>query len=238
MERHRIFIDDSKSMRMIARAAAKKANKPLNIFKNNKAAAENIMKLKGQVDVVAKLITPLLSGIGLAKMLEKRKNTDIFLCSSFPDNLQDDIELMAKSAGISEVIRRERMMDALIEIGIECSSFKVFVHNKRMVTTEVDKDVIIVKRPVNLMSLMAHMAGKNRVFIETDTEKIKCLIKNELDNFGRRHIVVDDLELADTVFIISHFEPSIQDVNDFLRDYSIFEKDNFGNTTQLDFNYH
>lgn len=225
MHRHRVFVDGYKSMRAIAKGAAKKAGKKLFIFKDGKTALEGIRKMDGMVDVVTGLIVPGMNGIALARCLKDRPKTDIFMCSAVPDSMENKLDETAERAGIVEVLVRERMLEALAEIGIECEAFKIAVHNKRVVAAELtDKDIIIKKRPVNMMSVVTALAGRKKVFLETDGEEVRIAVNKLLDFFDNKPVFVEDIFEADTIVVVSYEDASIIDVGDYLRDFSIRER--------------
>ena len=224
MHRHRVFVDGYKSMRAVAKYAANKSKKDLTIFKNGKSALEGIRKMDGIVDVVTGLIVPGMNGIALARCLKDRPKTDVFMCSNVPADMRDRLDEIAEDAGIIEVLVRQRMLEALSEIGIESKNFGLVVHDKTVVGGAFeDKDMLVFKRPINIMSVVTALAGRGKVFFETDGEEVREAVLSLLDLFDKKPVFVDNIFEADTVAVVSFTNSRIVDVNEYLGDFSARE---------------
>jgi len=225
MERHRVFVDGYKSMRAVAKYAANKAGKDITIFKNGKCALEGIRKMDGMVDVVTGLMLPKMNGIELARCLKDRPKTEIFMCSNIPADMGERLDKIAEDAGIIEVIVRKRMLEALAEIGIEPNNFGLVVHDKTVIGGDEleDRDMLVFKRPVHIMTIVTALVGRGNVFFETDDERVREAVLNLLDLFDKKPVLVDNILEADTVAVVSFTNSRIVDVQEYLGDFSARE---------------
>ena len=180
--------------------------------------------MDGIVDVVTGLIVPGMNGIALARCLKDKPKTEIFMCSNVPVDMRERLDNIAENAGIVEVIARERMLEALAEIGIESKNFQLVVHDKTVVGGELDdKEIFVFKRPVNVMNIVTALAGRGKVFFETDDERVREAVLNMLDLFDKKPVFVDNILEADTVAVVSFTNSRIVDVQEYLGDFGARE---------------
>lgn len=164
----RVFVDDSKNIRAIARGAALKSGKRLAIFRDGREALEGIRGMTGRVEVVTDLMMPRLNGFGLARELKERPDTRVVLCSNFPGSERERIGSVAREVGIERVLPKDNLFDALGEIGVESASFRVVTQNRNVLTTDAEKVVIALSVPIMLVDLIQGVRlieGDRRLFI-------------------------------------------------------------------------